>query len=585
MKNIKIGPKLIVSFLVLAIITAAMGMYLLGTVDDVASDTSDLYERGVIPLGEYVKVNDGMQIMRMQIREWRLAKTPEKRANAIRKMDESTKALQASLDALLEPKRLLTEKGKQLLIDIKGVVNNYANEVNTYVKNPNRRFDTEGICTDDLPESMLTVGNKMLELVASATETRVGGVKKIADESLKEAARDRKIAVIILIIVTALAIGLGIILTTSITRPLSTVVEAIGKMEKGDMTARAGLNQGDELGILSKALDTLASRMQVIFRNLRQNSDTIASAAEQLSNVGRGMTNSAESNLAQTSTMASSTEETSVNINAMASGAEEASVNANEVASAAEQMSANMNTIAAAVEEMSASISQISSNAGEASKVANQATIKSSDATEVMRKLGAAAKEIGQVTDVIKKIADKTNLLALNATIEAASAGEAGKGFAVVAGEIKELANQSATSADDIARRIEGIQTGTGEAVTVISDVSDIIVKINQSVEAISNHVGQQTKASNEIASNVAQANTGSKRVAGAIGEVAKGSKDIARNAGEAAKGAHLVNQGITGISQSAKDSVQGARQINEGASELAKIAGELKNTMSQFRI
>jgi len=202
-----------------------------------------------------------------------------------------------------------------------------------------------------------------------------------------------------------------------------------------------------------------------------------------------------------------------------------------------------------------------------------------------MNKLGVAAKEIGQVTDVIKKIADKTNLLALNATIEAASAGEAGKGFAVVAGEIKELANQSAQSADDIARRIEGIQTGTNQAVTVITAVSEIIAKINESVEAITNHVTQQTKASNEIANNVSQANTGAKRVAGAIGEVAKGSKDIARNAGEAAKGANMINQSVAGIAQGAKDSVQGATQISQGAGELAKISGELKNTMNQFRI
>jgi len=46
-----------------------------------------------------------------------------------------------------------------------------------------------------------------------------------------------------------------------------------------------------------------------------------------------------------------------------------------------------------------------------------------------------------------------------------------------------------------------------------------------------------------------------------------------------------MINQSVAGIAKGAKDSVQGANQINEGASELAKIAGELKNSMSQFRI
>jgi methyl-accepting chemotaxis protein len=196
--------------------------------------------------------------------------------------------------------------------------------------------------------------------------------------------------------------------------------------------------------------------------------------------------------------------------------------------------------------------------------------VKSGEATDAMNRLGIAAKEIGQVTDVIKRIADKTNLLALNATIEAASAGSAGKGFAVVAGEIKELANQSAKSADDIALRIESIQSGTSEAVTVISAVSEIIAKINRSVEVISSHVDQQTKASNEIASNVAQVNVGAKRVASAIGEVARGSKDMARNAEEVAKNSI---------------SAENTRQINQGADELARLASDLKKVLSQFKV
>jgi len=203
--------------------------------------------------------------------------------------------------------------------------------------------------------------------------------------------------------------------------------------------------------------------------------------------------------------------------------AEQASVNANEVAGAAEEMSTNMNTVAAAIEEMSASINQIATNAG--------------------------------------------------------------KGFAVVANEIKELANQSADSAEDIARRIEGIQQGTGDAVHVISDVSEIIAKINHSVEAIAGHVEQQTKAANEIANNVSQANTGSKRVASAISEVARGANDVSRNAGEAAKGAANVSHNVVSVSDVAKHSAQEATQVNQSAEDLSKIASDLKATVSKFKV
>jgi methyl-accepting chemotaxis protein len=423
---------------------------------------------------------------------------------------------------------------------------------------------------------------------------------------------------------------------------ITRTVAALGKMTEGDdLTIRFEERGKDEFGQMSQGLNRLIEKLQTIFRNLRQDSDTLSGSAEELSSISRQLAGGAKEASSKTMVVSSAIEQVSVNIksiastakesaanvvdvtsaveqvadniNTMANRAKEASVNASEVAEAAEQMSANMNTIAAAIEEMSTSISQISGNAGDARKVANEATAKSREATDVMNKLGTAAKEIGQVTDVIKKIADKTNLLALNATIEAASAGKAGKGFAVVAGEVKELANQSAQSADDIAKRIKGIQAGTGNAVTVINKVSEIIEKINQGIEAISSHVGQQTKASNEIANSVVQANIGTKRVAmsmaevakgnkdiahnasqasfGArrvaesMGEVVKGSNDIARNAGEAAKGASEVSQNVIDMNQVAKESAQGAIQINEGASELAKLASDLKSVLSQFRV
>jgi methyl-accepting chemotaxis protein len=412
----------------------------------------------------------------------------------------------------------------------------------------------------------------------------IGTTEKYIMREVNKLTRNTIIVAVIAILITAIIL---FFVLSGIIKPIVKVTDTIKDISEGegDLTQTIKVESKDEVGDLARYFNRLMVALRGPISEVKATVDQLASVSEEMSSVSRQLASGSEETVAQSNTVASTTEQMSVNINAMASGAEQASVNANEVAGAAEQMSTNMNTIASAIEEMSASINQIASNADEARKVAIEATGKASNATGVMGKLGSAAKEIGQVTDVIKKIADKTNLLALNATIEAASAGEAGKGFAVVASEIKELANQSAISADDITNRIEGIQTGTGDAVSVINDVSDIIVKINQSVEAIAGHVSQQTHASNEIANSVAQANTGAKRVASAIGEVARGANDVSRNAGDAAKGATNVSQNVVGMSRAAKESSQGASQVSQSSNELSQMAAQLRQAMGKFKV
>ena len=388
-----------------------------------------------------------------------------------------------------------------------------------------------------------------------------------------EELRVRYIVISVLVVAFTLwALFLFLLMAKSF-KPLTGMVKLLGKMTEGegDLTIRLEERGKDEIGQMSRGLNKLIEKLHSTIKTTQKEAKNLLDTSSTLYKLSNNLSQSSEASLSQSQSASKATEAVSENAKAIANDAARTSINANDLASTAEQMSMNMNSVASAVEELSASFAEITGNTGESRMIAINATQKSSESTEVMGKLGEAAKEIGHVTDVIKRIADKTNLLALNATIEAASAGEAGKGFAVVAGEIKELANQSAQSADDIAYRIEGIQSGTDNAVKVINNVSGIISKIGSSIDEIANSVEQQTKASNEIAHNAGQANIGARQLVGSISEIAHAAKTSAKNA-------ENVAQGTKSVSESVSVMYEGAKKSNSDSAELKKTAGALKS-------
>ena len=361
------------------------------------------------------------------------------------------------------------------------------------------------------------------------------------------------------------------------------ITQTAEKIASGDLTVT--IKERSKVDVLMQSLSQMASHLNSDLLNIRDNANTLSSASEELSTISGHLVKGSENMTNQSETVASATEQMSANINAMASAAEEMSVNSQGVSSTAEQMSQNMNTIASAIEEMTASMNTVSGYAQNAAGVSEKAKEMSGSATETMNVLGKAAEEIGQVTEVIKRIAEQTNILALNATIEAASAGEAGKGFAVVANEIKELANQSASAAEDIASKIKGVQNNTQNAVAVIVDISKIINNIHTAVKDITTTVEEQKHASNEISANVQQANTGVKNIAQSISEVAIGSNEMSKNAGEAAQGSNDVSSSILHVKNAAQDANNSARDVNTAALDLAKIAERLNALVGKFQL
>ncbi len=432
---------------------------------------------------------------------------------------------------------------------------------------------------------------------------------------LSEAAYTSGLSWILGVALAGLILGsfFAIIVTRSITRPVSEVRNLAQAMAKGDLRQRILLKQQDEVGQLSEATNTLADSLTKIVTEIYKVSEGLAGSATDLSGVSHQLLSQSEHTALKATSVATASEELSSNISTMAAAAEEMSVNVASISSASEEMSINVGTISSAAEQTSTNVGVVSSAVGEisssfadvlkdvreGSNIAGDASRMADSATETIQLLNRSGAEISKVTETIKMIALQTNLLALNATIEATSAGEAGKGFAVVAHEIKELANQSAKAAEDIARKIEGVQNNTRKAVEVIQNVSQIIKDINASAGRISLSVEKQTRAATMISQNVGEANKAVGDIARSIAEVAKaagdmsrnvaeaarGANDVSRNVGEAAKAAGGISSDIHGVSDASKSTNESASKVNSSALQLDQFGKELRKLVRRFKL
>lgn len=189
--------------------------------------------------------------------------------------------------------------------------------------------------------------------------------------------------------------------------------------------------------------------------------------------------------------------------------------------------SQNVQAISAAAEQMSISIAEISQQMSRTNSIANQAVDEARVARESIVALVDMAKRIDEVVTAIDSIAGQTNLLALNATIEAARAGDAGKGFTIVASEVKDLAAQTTSATEDIARQIGEIQKATSKAEQSFEAIDRIIHDIHEASTVVAAAVEEQTAASKEIASNVERAASGTVEMSQKVETIGRDIQDV----------------------------------------------------------
>lgn len=181
-----------------------------------------------------------------------------------------------------------------------------------------------------------------------------------------------------------------------------------------------------------------------------------------------------------------------------------------------------------------------------------------------IKRLGESSQEIGEITELISDITEQTNVLALNAAIQAASAGEAGRGFSVVAEEVQRLAERSADATRQISALVKAIQTDTQDAIGAM--------------ERSTHGVVEGAKLSDNAGTALTEIDRVSRQVAELIEQI---SSSASREAGLA----NVVADNIQHIFAVTEQTGEGTRATANQVRELSRMAEELRQSVSRFKI
>ncbi|KRE73827.1 methyl-accepting chemotaxis protein [Paenibacillus sp. Soil750] len=429
------------------------------------------------------------------------------------------------------------------------------------LRDENKKADDQ---TDQFKQTIYTMADQYINSFNQES-------KESTDHLIEEIHSVNFTLIISCIIDVLLGIGIALLLSRIIIRPINVLMNVAQSIAGGDLTRTITSRSKDEVGKLTDSFSRMILNLQELIREVNASSQDVAISSKQLSA-------SAEETSAASNEIATS-------IQAVARGAEAQGLTSNESARAMEEMSIGIQRIA----ETSSSVSEVSMDASEKARHGNvslQQVIRQMESiratvdrtASMVQMLDKQSIEIGSIVSVISSIATQTNLLALNAAIEAARAGEHGRGFAVVAGEVRKLAEQSGSSANQIIGLIEQIQQGTQLAVEAMSEgtkeVHTGIVVVHEAGEAfqlILQAIDQVADQIRDVSAVAEEMSAGSEQVTASVIE----SSTIAQQSAFAA-------QNVAG---SAEQQLAALQEVAAFANDLNSMSLRLQQAVGKFKI
>jgi methyl-accepting chemotaxis protein len=526
MKNLKVSHKLISSFLIVAILTAAVGLFGIVGMSRISQGFTDMYDDQTVPMPYMTNIIEMLQRQRACMREYIISAGVG-----------DTNLLNDARDRVDEYRLVMDENMTLYRATIR------TTEALNLFDQTKRLYDTSFYECMERIYAGARDGASQTELFATMREY-TNDVNKVADDfkrclDLKidvaydasqagEDLYDTLLVVITIVLVAALAIAIFLALYISglISKPLVTIATYFKKAgATGDLSLQPEniklieelSKRKDELSMLSDGAAAFIQRIMYI--------------TEKLDSLASGDLTAKIEPLSNEDSMGHSVQKMVDSLNKMFgeinSAASQVSSGSQQISDGAQSLAQGSTEQTATVQELSASSTEIAektkNNAVKAEQAAELATTIKGNAekgshqmAEMMSAVGEitqASQSISKVIKVIDDIAFQTNILALNAAVEAARAGQHGKGFAVVAEEVRNLAAKSAEAAKDTGGLIENSIQKAELGARIAGETAASLVEIVSGINESSQLIGEIAASSNEQTVSIAQIHDGIEQV------------------------------------------------------------------------
>ncbi len=476
-QKLRVTVKLILSFLVVAAIGAAVSAFGIFYMSRINASTERLYTHELQALQA---VQDGnlnllyasraqMGLLSASTRGERNAGANElkaaiegleKRVADVKPFFEETpegEKLQKQYEALMPPL-------KQRMTDFVALIGKQSLD--------SSQFD--GRVVED--STQLLKDSRALEAVLKAMVAHSDGLAKASVEQAGGTYKTSRLLMVVLALGGVLiSVGLGLVVARLLARQLggepAYAADVVSRIATGDLTVDVDARSARP-GSLLFSIKQMQDQLTGVVARIKESSDTIATASGEI-----------------------------------AAGNQDLSSRTEEQASSLEQTAASMEELTSTVKQNADNARQANQLAVSASEVAVKGGDVVSSVVQTMGSINASSKKIVDIIGVIDGIAFQTNILALNAAVEAARAGEQGRGFAVVASEVRSLAQRSAAAAKEIKTLIGDSVGKVEEGSKQVAEAGRTMEEIVGSVKRVTDIMGEITAASQEQTSGIEQIN------------------------------------------------------------------------------
>ncbi len=523
MRNLKVGKKLIISYVVIMVLFIIGSTVSIGNFNSVGEKVEVFYESPFTVRGAADSASISIEAMQKLL--YHAIITEDLAA-----VQRSIKQIEAECDNIAEQFPILTERflgNHQWVDNLKSHYEELIPMNDRLLELAKQNLLREAFqYMEDNNSEVIDKIQKELELIIA--ETNKNGIELISEV---RRAQTRAVSAVVLfsVLSVVVSIGFAMYITHSITEPISELERAAESIADGDLDISITYESRDELGRLAKSMRRTVFRISVLINDLTR---VLRQLSEGVFNIGF---ENKEEYVGAFYPLLMSVRQTTVELSdtmrQINSSSEQVSSGAEQVSSGAQTLAVGSGEQAATIEKLAFTMDgiskQIASNANDAADVNKKAEIVGQEAEEsnvrMKNLLGAmdnirdSSSQIKQIIDTIEEIAFQTNILALNAKVEAARAGVSGKGFAVIADEIQALSLKSKEATASTSHLVERSRSAVEMGVMSAKETAESLQKVVNGIQDIAGTIDKISEASQEQAESVEQVNQNISQISGIV--------------------------------------------------------------------